>query len=667
MKSQTISIILFANRLKATLLILFLNCIVFQVEAQVKIVVKGESQAIIVTSGNPTKTVNYAVKELVKHIKLATGVILDVVPESKTPVDVHTRIYIGVTLESQKQGIDVNRLPRESFVMRSVENDLFILGFESDGEPLDPMNPNCGTLFGVYEFLENYVGVRWLWPGELGTYVPRTKSILVSSVRQIEAPALLFRGMRNWGYNIPENSRDAQLGFSPDIARNYHNELKVLYRRHRLGGQDIKPPTGHNTIDWNVHGKEHPNWFVLNRNGKRGNLKPESKNPQISLCVTNEELQDYIVEEYWDGKSTLVLGPEDAPGRCICDKCRAWDGSQPKTPPWFATMMYEDGRGDVFYGQTSDRYARFWKVIREKAVKRNPDVLVSVSFLYENEFTAPITGVKLDNNFFGQFVQWQDPHLRYFPMPNDAFDWIKEQWIGWQNTGIRMAYRPNYLHDGYVMPHFETWQSGNFFKFAYEHGMEGTDFDMNTGQWAVQGLRLFMHLRLHSNPELEIDSIRQEYFDAFGSASKSIERYFNYWEHYATTNTLNFINNMEVRRYAKYPLEVQKAYPLNVFIPAVEILDQALKESQSDTNSEFAERVKFLQVGLEHARLTIKLATIHNGNKNIPKNQIDNAREVLTDLVKFRKTYEHLFFSDLYHVTHFWEGRNWNMDYFTKL
>jgi hypothetical protein len=631
------------------------------------VVTNSKPQAVVVTADGPTETGIYAVKELVKHVNLATDVTLDIVPESKAPIEVHTHIYVGETKAARMQGIDVERLPRETFVMRSVGNDLFILGRESDAGPLDRNNPDAGTLFGVYEFLETFVGVRWLWPGELGTYVPRTNTISLPSVRQTEAPALLFRSLKNWEHEMTENDENTRLGFSPDVARNYHEALVVLYRRHRMGGTDARPSTGHNKIDWRTHGEEHPDWFVLTRDGKRGNPKPGSKDPQVSLCITNEELQNYIVEEQWDGKSTLVLGPEDAVGRCMCDKCRAWDGPQPETPPWFATTMYEDDRNDVFYGQTSDRYARFWKVIREKAAKRNPNVLVSVSFFYENEFTAPVTDIKLNKNFYGEFVQWRDAHLRYFPMPDAAFEWIKEQWLGWKKTGIRMGYRPNYLHDGYMLPHFETWQSGEFFKFAYKHGMEGTYFDSNTGQWAVHGLRLYMHLRLHSDPELEIQKIRQEYFSAFGPASKSVERYCNYWENYALDNVLNFIQHMEVRRYAKYPLEAHEAFPLPVFAPATAILAQAMEEARTGSRPEFAERVKFLQVGLEHARLTVKLAAIQNGNKNAPKDRLDEARKTLRKLVQFRKDHQHLFFSDLYHVTYYWEGRNWNMDYFSGL
>ena len=163
----------------------------------------------------------------------------------------------------------------------------------------------------------------------------------------------------------------------------------------------------------------------------------------VPMCVTNEMLQDFIVEQ-WDGQSTLKLGPVDRPGRCTCERCRAWDGPQPKTPPWFAAMVYQsDPRAkDLFPGATSDRYIRFWKTIRGKAAKRNPDVLVSGSFIYENEFPAPTADIELGPNFYAEFVQWQDPHLRWFPMPDEACQWVKQQWLGWEKTGIRMGYRP---------------------------------------------------------------------------------------------------------------------------------------------------------------------------------------------------------------------------------
>ncbi|MCC6797528.1 MAG: DUF4838 domain-containing protein [Candidatus Hydrogenedentes bacterium] len=638
--------------------------------AQVRLVQNGQAQAVIVTADATTKTGSYAAEELAAHVEKATGVKLKRVTESETPADVPTRVFIGETKAALLNGIDSAHLPREAYVIRSVGNDLFIIGREDNVEPLDEDNPNAGTLFGVYEFLERTTHVRWLWPGDLGTFVPKTGTIEISSINEMAAPALAYRSLV-WSrmraiardrQTISEE--DARLGFSQQTAHDYAVALQALLRRHRMGGLDAMPPSGHSfTGWWKKYGKEHPDWFALRKDGTRGHPDPDYD--AVSLCVTNEELQDFIVEQ-WDGESPIVLGPVDRPGRCNCQKCRAWDGPQPDPAPWFAKYVYEtEPRAqDYFAGATSDRAARFWKVIQEKAAKRNPNVLVSGSFIYENEFPAPVTGIKLNNRVYAEFVQWQDPHLRWFPMPDEAFDWIKAQWLGWKATGMRMSYRPNYLHDGYVMPHFETRQSGEFFKFAYEHGMEGARFDSLTGQWAVQGPRLYMHLRLLAKPELSIDEIQYEYCFAFGPAAGTMKQYFAYWEDYAFRNTMPFLDLYKdyVRRYANYIRKAHLAFPPESFRPAEALLQQAYDEAKTDPLPEFAERVRFIQVGLEHAQLACKLAAVFDGDKTLPESKIEEGKQALRELIAFRKKYEGMFFSDLLHVTSYWERPGIDVD-----
>lgn len=637
--------------------------------AQVSLVRDGEANAVLLRADEPSLVVRYAIEELVWHVRKATGVTLKVMPESEEPVEVHTRIYIGQTDAARRNGIDPERLQREAYTIRSIGNDLFIVGRDSNENPLRQDNPNVGTLFGVYEFLERFLGVRWLWPGELGIYVPKTNTVKFWSINETHAPALAFRVMvwsriRAIALGGKLSEEDSRLGFSHAGAKRYGRAAQILLRRHRLGGSDAEPPTGHAFSGWwKRHGQEHPEWFALRRDQTRGH--PDKDYEHVSMCISNEHLQDFIVEQ-WDGESVLRLGPVDRPGRCICANCRAWDGPQPKTPPWFAKRVYEtDHRAqELFAGATSDRYARFWKTIQQKAAKRNPHVLVSASYIYENEFPAPVTDIKLNRNIYAEFVQWQDPHLRWFPMPNEAFEWIKDQWLSWRETGIRMGYRPNYLHDGYVMPHFDTWQSGNFFKFAYDHGMEGARFDLLTGQWATQGLRIYMHLRLMNKPELEIKTIRDEYFSAFGPAAKTMERYFDYWENYALDNRMRFIKlYWDVGwRYSNYVRRAHVAFPTECFEPAEEILTQALAQTSKHSLSEFAERVKFIQIGLKHARLARNLTAVYDGNEVVPTDRFEEAKEALRELVNFRKEHEHTYFSDLLHVTNFWERPRMNLD-----
>jgi hypothetical protein len=650
---------------------LFLSIIFFAFHstAQVIFVLDGTSTGVIVTAEAPTKTTLYAAQELVLHIEKATGVTVPVVSESNIPDSIHTRVYIGDTETGRRYGIDTENLPREAYIMRSVGNDLFIAGQAGDGEPLKWNNPNAGTLFGVYEFLERYLGVLWLWPGELGTYVPKTNAVQLWSVNETKAPDLAFRrfsfyriGSIIGGGSIGEE--DARLGFSADGAVDYAKALEVFLRRQRMGGTDTMPPTGHHVYGWwKRYGKEHPEWFALREDGTRGHPDPEYNN--VPMCITNEEFQDFMVTQ-WDGKSTLILGPVDRPGRCLCDKCRAWDGPQPETSPWFASYLYgADPRSEgLFGGATSDRYARFWQVIQEKARKRNPDVQMSISFIYENEFSAPVTDVKLDKSIYGSFVQWQDPYLRYFPMPDEALKWIKEQWVGWRATGIRMGYRPNYLHDGYVMPHFDTQQEGEFFKFAYERGMEGADFDSLTGQWSTQGPRLYLHMRLMAKPELELDVIRQEYLSAFGPAAKTMDQYFAYWEKYARDNVVAFTELYSDlgRRYANYIHHAHEAFPPESFVPAEALLEKALSETRSLADPQFFERVRFIGLGLEHAQLATALAAVYDGAEVLPGDKVEEATKVLQELVAFRKAHEGSFFSDLYHATGFWERPEINLD-----
>ena len=100
------------------------------------------------------------------------------------------------------------------------------------------------------------------------------------------------------GREVPMPASD----FSPEVAREYDTALRVLYRRHRLGGLDARPPGDHKSVSWNEYGQEHPGVVSSLPATVGGEIrKPGRPHPYVSLCVTNEELQDFIVER-WDGK-----------------------------------------------------------------------------------------------------------------------------------------------------------------------------------------------------------------------------------------------------------------------------------------------------------------------------------------------------------------------------
>jgi hypothetical protein len=538
--------------------------------SQVSLVRDGKARAVVVTAVKPSQVASYAVEELVNHVKEATGQQLAVALETNIPEGYDSRVFVGVSEAAQKQGIDADKLEIEEYVLRTIGNDLYIVGKELHpeqyqgtrprySEPWNPVSTECvhsGTLLGVYEVLEDCLGVRWLWPGELGTYVPRQSTIVIPETDTTVKPRLVYRNLGGWdlpqiyltgcffGRKVPRNYK---VGGLPEEVVNtlvfpteeagfsYGKAVEVYNRRHRRVTQIENPRCllGSHVIAgttdwWAKYGKEHPEWFAMRVDGERG-LKIPRAGAYTPLCVSSPQLHRCIAEEDWDGGDELTLGEVDAAGdsMCHCPQCMAWDGPQPtEVPEDFRLLKYTPRA-------MGDRYARFWTAVHEIAVKRNPNVKVGV-YLYHNTLPAPFTQIKLNKNIFGEFVIY-GARDGWYPISPEEDQWYRDQWLGWEKTGISLVYGPNYLLNNYVTPNITTRQSGEFFRFAYEHGMVGASFRSYTFSWAAHGPTAYMHHRLLWSPELEIERIRQEYFSAFGPAAASVQQYFDYWENYART------------------------------------------------------------------------------------------------------------------------------------
>lgn len=223
----------------------------------------GESQAIIVTADNPYSIAAYAAKEMVYHIKMATGVEIPLIKEYEDISSVKHRIYIGQSDAARKAGINHKELESEQCVIRTDGNDLFIVGNDGEGDPLDFQNHHAGTLWGVYEVLERILGVRWLWPGELGTFIPAANSVKIGEWNEKIKPKMIRRNIRirmpRWG-----DDKGIENGFSSkDAYEDYLREEKVFLRRHRIGcSDDPRPYTGHSfNTWWKEYGEQHPEWF----------------------------------------------------------------------------------------------------------------------------------------------------------------------------------------------------------------------------------------------------------------------------------------------------------------------------------------------------------------------------------------------------------------------
>ena len=611
---------------------------------------------IVVLPAKAEPIAQYAAEELVWHVAQATGVQLPVVNEPAVPADTTNRIYIGSTRAAADAGINVRSLPSEAFVLRTRGGNLFIAAQDSPGDPLSLGNTFSGSLWGVYEVLERGLGVRWLWPGDLGAFVPKTTALTLGPYDETTPPRFAQRYLNPLiNPNRPPNGGDARLAFSPAERARYAREQSVFLRRHRMGCSagtwfsERSTGSGHSFAGWwERYGKDHPEWFQLLPDGRRGPRDPGQPD-KVSMCVSNPKLHAKLVALWQERRAqhpgepvNLGIAENDGAAQCVCAECRAWDGPAPDLkglPPGLERSYLPM--------QTSDRYARFIKAVQALAAQTDPNVKVHF-YAFENYFWAPSPEIKLDPNIVIGFVPWFR-WAGWFPRTTAEHEWIKQQWLGWQRSGATVYYRPNWFLDGYSMPHVYMRQFADAFQFYARHGMAGTYFDSLQGQWAAQGPNLYLLARIHVRPHAPVGQLLDEFYAGFGPAQKNVREYFDYWEDYSLKNRERAARSIQTRRdgkfrrYAMYAVVADELYPPAVFVPAARILTRARAAAEKAHDSIGRSRVVFLQEGLNHARTCVETARVMNN----PKATAAERAAALDRLIAYRRNVESLGLANL--------------------
>ncbi len=612
-------------------------------EAEVTIVEKGKARSLIVLPVNPTEVARYAAQELKYHVAEASGVELQIAAENAVVKTAGNRIYIGDCDRTRAAGIEATRLAADSFVIRCTGGELFVAGRDAEGDPLG-MRTWAGTLFAVYELLDSVMGVRWLWPGELGEIIPMADTIVVPNMDRKVEPQLLWRNLRSTLHLRPREEGHA--GFSGKAIGKVKREQSVFLRRHRMG-YAVDNRYGHAfTGWWDRYGKEHPEWFNLMEDGKRHGGRRQS------MCVSNPGFHRQIIENWKQkraanpGKFININGCEnDVYGTCQCDNCKAWDG--PQQEPISARF---GEKGTIVSG----RYARFLKALRELGSEIDPDAVV-MGYAYVNYLPDP-GPVKLHPNVWVGFV----PDA-FFPRSNEDHRWLKEQWGAWRKTGCSVFLRPNYFLDGYCMPYVFAHQFGDEFRYGASHGMIGMDFDSLTAMWSTQGTNLYLLSRMPVRHEEPVDSVLEEYYAGFGPAAKKVREYFDYWERYTTENRERFraISKEHGGGWSRFPRVAHEFYPQDVFEPGFKLLDEAGKLTKEQPP--FNARVDFLRRGLKHARLCAQVGEYIMSPLRQRPTDMRKLRQLREELALFRRSIELDNVANLNYCA--WlENRNWKMN-----
>jgi hypothetical protein len=519
---------------------------------------RGVARVPIVVAQDATPAELTAARELADHLVEATGAAFELRAEDSASVRA-AAIHVGPTARARRSGADPRRLGPEEWVIRSDGETLLLYG----GRPR-------GTLYAVYQFLEDHVGVRWWTPYD--RTVPKRQTLRVGRVDKRGAPAFAYRDV-----TVPDGPTEFR-------ARSRHNGHYSRLGRDHGGSERYGPPGPVHTFFSYVSPAEyledHPEFFSEISGLRFGG--------DGQLCLSNAALLDLVEtrmrSHVAEANRVAALTGEPAPrlydfsandwGRpCECSRCRAAVDSE----GGYAGLLLR------FVNRLSDRLAA-----------DHPELLID-TLAYGHTFRPPQTIAAGDR----VVVRWTALHHRDFlaavtaPANREVLDSL----IGWSadTKHLRVwAYTAIFGDEGELpIPNLPVLASD--LRSYLEAGVEGV-FLQHAFPIAgdLRDLKLWALSRLLVDPRWEPDRLVRAFTRGYyGAAGKPIRRYLRLLERAAADRPATV-------RYMAAPRD--HAYlDASFLLDAQRIFDVAARRVRGDP---------ILSRRVRHARLTLDRATM---------------------------------------------------------
>ncbi|MBE6366321.1 MAG: DUF4838 domain-containing protein [Lentisphaerae bacterium] len=522
--------------------------------------------AVIVTPENCGKVVEFAARELKQFLDEATGADFRIV---KAAEDGENAIVLGDCSAAQKAGIEVKTLKRDGFRLLRQGNRIFIAGRDDKNYDLDafvkmqkvpPHNgrgwfnhaskPEYATLFGVYDFLERTAGVRFYYPGKLGTYVPKLDKLSVDKLDVINEPAMIFRFTMGLGDRSHGKYRVWRMADYPEIgvSREDSNYYSLRCRQSTL-----YVPQNHaeGMLRWHKRFWEKPEnrraeLFALKADGSR---YAESQH-KFSLCYSNEAVVRQMAEDAcvffaglpatkmknapWNAKwvedraqgDYFSIQPNDFYGSgCMCSKCTA-----------LANKNFSSGQNADLPGEFVANPAEYSKVmwdyyrnVAEAVGKKYPGKYLTT--LAYGKWRLPYENMtELPDNLLVGVTTIPNGSSNDHPAMKIIFNEIAK-WSKLTDSGIWLWHyqinRPQY--DGIPQP--RLWAAGRFYNELAQYKLVGIFMETEITHGFQHHLDIYLNCRLMWDPAADADSMIKEYArNMYGEAANEVLKLLHIFE-----------------------------------------------------------------------------------------------------------------------------------------
>jgi len=350
------------------------------------------------------------------------------------------------------------------------------------------------TGFGVMHFLEEYMGIMWLFPGELGLHVPDREEFRLPASKERVRPFFASRLCTGFVYrnkSIPARRfiydglihRESMFFYGHDyfkslklhhLASPSHNMINIFPLSTREEHPDLLPM---------VEGKR---WVPPDKDSPKGRVGYwQAWHPCYTKAKTVEIAVAKASQAFEDGAYCFSLGINDGHRiQCECPDCTrvGWPRS----------------------------YYEFVAKVADQVRDHYPPHLIGV--IAYGDVTYPPENLQLPENVLVMCVSGG---------PERHHRWSKHaEVLGTYEWGHGQ---------GYWIPNFPLAGLKGNARFYRDHGIRFFRSEVHP-LWAFDGPKVYLYLRMLWNPELDMDATLRRYCDAaYGAGGGEMYDLWKYW------------------------------------------------------------------------------------------------------------------------------------------
>ena len=465
----------------------------------------GKTDYSIVLPEKPTPVERTAARELRKYLNKVTGAALPIVRESEMTAE-QKKIVVGdgaITKQLLPE-FNAEKLGPDSIRIKTVGDDLVLVG-----------HSRRGTLYAVFTFLEDILGVNW-WTFDEED-VPHRPTLTITALDIAYTPKLADRATRYLqlsdgcfvkGHPLVTPEEQRKMGiFAARLKLNGHDNYCLT---DEYGGRDKLVGWVHTFYEINgllppgKYFKAHPEWYSL--------IKGKRTHRHAQLCLTNKEMQAEMVRVVLrrlrnnpDATMISVSQNDNTTGYCRCEKCRALNEKE---------------------GSPSGSLIHFVNAIAEEVEKEYPDVLIE-TLAYRYSETPP-KHVKPRHNVIIRLCPIGSCYSETFREGKRNAEFRKniEAW----GKVAKQLYIWDYIANfhGYFLPHPNDHVLADNLRYVIEHGAIGVfeqgDSGCRVGDFVHYRAWLMAHLLW--NPDADEKQLAQKFMNGYyGSAGPYLLKY----------------------------------------------------------------------------------------------------------------------------------------------